>query len=61
MSSTTKKTEIELDVMNRLDPIEELYDMYLEEENTLRIVELVDNELDFVSDAEGPADPYMDL
>jgi len=61
VSSTTKKTEIELDVMNRLDPIEELYDMYLEEENTLRIVELVDNELDFVSDAEGPADPYMDL
>jgi len=48
-------------VMNRLDPIEELYDMYSEEEDTPRIVELVDNELDFVSDAEGLADPYMDL
>jgi len=48
-------------VMNQLDPIEELYDMYLEEEDTPRIVELVDNELDFVSDAEGPVDPYMDL
>ena len=48
-------------VMNRLDPIEELYNMYSEEEDTPRIVELVDNELYFVSDAEGPADPYMDL
>jgi len=48
-------------VMNRLDPIEELYDMYLEEEDTLRIVELGDNGLDFISDIEGPADPYMDL
>jgi len=32
--------------MNRLDPIEELYDMYLEEEDTLRIVELGDDGLD---------------
>ena len=48
-------------VMNRLDPIEELYDMYLEEEDTPRVVELVDNGLDFDSDIEGPADPYMDL
>ena len=47
--------------MNRLDPIEELYNMYLEEENTLRIVELEDNRLDLVLDVEGPADPYMDL
>ena len=47
--------------MNRLDPIEELYEMYSEEEDTLRIVELVDNRLDFDSDIEGPADPYMDL
>ena len=47
--------------MNRLDPIEELYKMYLEEEDTLRIVEIEDNGLDFVSDVEGPADPYMDL
>jgi len=48
-------------VMNRLDPIEELYEMYSEEEDTPRIVEIENNELDFVSDAEGPADPYMDL
>ena len=47
--------------MNRLDPIEELYDMYLEEEDTPRIVELEDDRLDFVSDVEGPANPYMDL
>ena len=47
--------------MNRLDPIKELYEMYLEEENTPRIVEIGDNELDFVSDIERPADPYMDL
>jgi len=47
--------------MNRLDPIEELYDMYLEEEDTLRIIEIKDDGLDFVSDVEGPADPYMDL
>ena len=48
-------------VMNQLDPIEELYDMYSEKEDTPRIVELGDNGLDFVSDIEGPADPYMDL
>jgi len=47
--------------MNRLDPIKELYDMYSEEEDTPRIVELGDDGLDFVSDIEGPADPYMDL
>jgi len=47
--------------MNRLDPIEELYDMYLEEEDTLRIVEVEDNGLDFLSDVDGPADLYMDL
>ena len=47
--------------MNWLDPIEELYDMYLEEEDTLRIVEVGDNDLDFVLDIEGPANPYMDL
>ena len=48
-------------VMNQLDPIEELYNMYSEEEDTPRIVEVVDNGLDFNSDVEGPADPYMDL
>jgi len=35
--------------------------MYLEEEDTPRIVEVEDNELDFVSDIEGLTDPYMDL
>ena len=34
-------------VMNQLDPIEELYNMYLDEEETLRIVEVVADELDF--------------
>ena len=48
-------------VINWLDPIEELYDIYSEEEDTLRIVEIEDDGLDFVSDVEGPADPYMDL
>ena len=48
-------------VMNRLDPIEELYDMYSEEEDTPRIVEIEDNGLDLVLDIEGPANPYMDL
>jgi len=47
--------------MNRLDPIEELYDMYSEEEDTLRIVEVEGDRLDWVSDIEGLADPYMDL
>ena len=35
--------------------------MYLEEEDTLRIVEVKDDRLDFISDVKGPADPYMDL
>jgi len=35
--------------------------MYLEEEDTPRIVELIDDGLDFVLDAEGSTDPYMDL
>jgi len=48
-------------VMNQLDPIEELYDMYSEEEDTPRIVEVGDDDLDFVPDIEGPADPYIDL
>jgi len=47
--------------MNRLDPIEELYDMYLEEKDTPKIVEIEDNGLDFVSDIERLANPYMDL
>ena len=48
-------------VMDRLDPIEELYDMYSEEEDTPRIVEVIDNGLDFDSDIKGLANPYMDL
>ena len=48
-------------VTNRLDPIEELYNMYSEEEDTPRIVEVVDDGLDFDSDIEGLANPYMDL
>ena len=48
-------------VMNWLDPIEELYDMYLKEEDAPRIVEIEDDGLDFLSDVDGPADPYMDL
>jgi len=36
--------------------------MYLEKEDTLRIVEVVDNELDFVLDNEdGLADLYLKL
>jgi len=34
--------------MNWLDPIEELYDMYLEEKETPRVVEVPDNGLGFV-------------
>jgi len=56
-----KNLKREGNVMNQLNPIEELYDMYSEEEDTPRIVELGDNGLDLVSDIEGPADPYMDL
>jgi len=48
-------------VMNQLDPIKELYDMYLEEEDTPRIIEIKDDRLDLDLDIEGPADPYMDL
>ena len=47
--------------MNWLDPIEELYDMYSEGEDTPRIVKIEDDGLDFVSDVDGLADPYMDL
>jgi len=47
--------------MNQLDPIKELYNMYSDEEDTLRIVEVGDDDLDFVLDIEGLANPYMDL
>jgi len=35
--------------------------MYSEEEDTPRIVEIADDGLDFDSDVDGLADPYMDL
>ena len=35
--------------------------MYSEKEDTLRIVEVGNDDLDFVSDIEGLANPYMDL
>jgi len=47
--------------MNRLDPTEELYEMYSEEEDAPRIVEIEDDGLDFLSDVDGLTDPYMDL
>jgi len=56
-----RPSSLRISVMNQLDPIEELYDMYLEEEDTPRIVELGDDGLNFISDIEGPANPYMDL
>jgi len=48
--------------MNQLDPIKELYNMYSEEEDTPRIVEVEDDGLGFNSDLEdGLADPYLEL
>jgi len=48
--------------MKQLDPIEELYDMYLEEEDSSRIVKVVKDGLDFDSDLEdGLVDPYLKL
>ena len=56
-----ENTEYTLYVMNWLDPIEELYAMYSEEEDTPRIVEIEDNGLGLDLDVEELADPYMDL
>jgi len=47
--------------MNQLDPIEGLYDIYSEEEDTPRIVEVKDNNSDLDLDIEGLANLYMDL
>jgi len=48
--------------MNQLDPIEKLYNMYSEEEDTSRIVEVVDNGLDFVLDnRDRLVNPYLEL
>jgi len=47
--------------MKQLDPIKELYNMYLEEEDSPKIVEVIDNSMDLDSDMEGPANPYLEL
>jgi len=44
--------------MNALDPIEELYNLYLDEEETPRIMEILDGESEM---EDGPADLFMDL
>ena len=44
--------------MKQLDPIEELYDMYLEEKDSPRIVEVVEDDPDFNLDLE---DRLVDL
>ena len=57
-----KNLKKEGNVMNQLDLIEELYNMYSEEGETPRIVEVVDDGLDFDLDNENrPADPYLKL
>jgi len=38
---------LERDIIKQLDPIEELNDLYLEEEDSSRIVELGNTDLDF--------------
>jgi len=48
--------------MNCLDPIEELFDMYLEEEDTPRIIEIIDNQMDLDSELEDRlADLHLEL
>jgi len=44
--------------MNALDPIEELYNLYSDKEETLRIMEILNREPDM---GDRPADPFMDL
>ena len=48
-------------VMKWLDPIEELYDLYSEEEDSPKIVEVMYNDMDLALDTEGLADHYLDL
>ena len=56
-----KRTRFSSGVMNQLDPIEELYEMYSKEDDTPRIVEVEDDGLGFDSDLEnGPASPYLE-
>ena len=55
-------SEVALFVMKQLDPIEELYNMYSEEEDSPKIVEILDNGLDMDLDLKnGPADLYLEL
>jgi len=44
--------------MNTLNPIKELYDLYSDKEETLRIMEITDGELDM---GNGLVDPFIDL
>jgi len=46
--------------MKQLDPIEELYDLYLEEKDSPRIIELGDTDLDLGLE-EGLVDLYLEL
>jgi len=45
-------------VINALDPIEELYDLYSDEKETPRITKIVDGRSEM---GDGPTDLYMDL
>jgi len=48
--------------MNQLDPIEELYNIYLEEEKPLRIVEVAADNWDFDLDNKNRlVNPYLKL
>jgi len=48
--------------MNQLDPIEEVYDMYSEEDKPQITKVAIDLELDFDSDLENRlANPYLEL
>jgi len=53
---------IDLTVMEQLDPIEKLYNIYSEEKDSSRIVEVVEDDLDLDLDLENrPADLYLEL
>jgi len=47
-----------MDVINALNPIEELYDLYSDKEETPRITEMLDEELDMRNRL---VDLFMDL
>jgi len=48
--------------MKWFDPIEELYDIYLEEEDSSRIVEVLKDNLDFNSELDnGLVELYLEL